>query len=224
MAPAHQPFHAEDGAAAQALLGLQPQLEFAAGRKSSVDDHCTLTVLADRFIATEGDIRNLLIAARRRGKSIDYLVVDYWELMGAAGYHRDERFNYKEIGEHLRMLGNEFKVPVLTGWQTNRAGYKAHLIEEEHIGEDISVKKTADIVVTLNQNKEERRTKRMRLGTLKQRGGSDYPTVDCYWDVDRMDMRDRTDADIEDNLSVKGSKDEDRQADDHEGAQVPVEA
>jgi len=164
--------------------------------------------------ATSSDIRNLLISLRRQEKKVDLLVVDQWELMGSTTHQRDERMNFRDIGVSLRMLANEFHLPVLTGWQTNRAGYKAHLIEEEHIGEDISVKKTSDIIITLNQNKEERRDRRMRLGTLKLRNASMYPVIDCYWNVDRMDFRDRTDQDIEDNLAVTGVKDAEERADD----------
>ena len=163
--------------------------------------------------ATSSDIRNLLISLHRQEKKVDLLIVDQWELMGSTSRHRDERMNFRDIGVSLRMLANEFDFPVLTGWQTNRAGYKAHIIEEEHIGEDISVKKTSDIIVTLNQNKEERRNKRMRLGLLKQRNSTLYPIVDCYWDIDRMELRDRTDKDIEDNLSIEGVKDEEEQGD-----------
>ena len=167
--------------------------------------------------ATPADIRNLLIALKRQGKEVHLLVVDQWELLGTSAYFREDRQGYRENGVRLRMLGNEFNFPTLTGWQTNRSGYKTHLIEEEHIGEDISVMKTSDGIITLNQNKEERREKRMRLGLLKQRVGGGYPVVDCYWDIDRMEFRDRTDKDIEDNLSVEGVKDEKEQGTDQAG-------
>jgi hypothetical protein len=133
----------------------------------------------------------------RDGKHVDYLVVDYWELLAPTGKHTAERFGFKQIGEDLRRLGNRHQFPVVTGWQANRAGERVHSLTEEHIGEDYSVKKTSDIMITLNQSPEEARNNKLRLGILKQRENTgkydEYPIV-C--DLSRMVIRDYDQADM----------------------------
>lgn len=149
------------------------------------------------------EIAELVHHMRREDKPVDYLVVDYWELLQATGNHKDPRFGFKQIGEDLRRLGNEFNLPVITGWQANRAGERVHSLTEEHIGEDYSIKKTSDIVITLNQSPEEFRNNRMRLGIMKQREDTkkytEYPIIS---QLNRMIIRDETEQDIIDGLNM----------------------
>jgi Mrp family chromosome partitioning ATPase len=154
---------------------------------------------------TVNDIRNLLISLRRQGKTVDYLLVDYWGIVEPERMSKEWRFSNRDTGKALRRLASEFDVPLLTGWQANREGERAYILTAEHIGEDISVKQTSDIIITLNQTPGERDEKVMRPGILKLRNSTKYPISQCRCDFDRMKCEDIDDSAMEeavDNLEL----------------------
>lgn len=168
---------------------------------------------------TVTDIDALLASMARKGERVDILIVDQIMNMKPRNTYRSEREGYKEVTEDLRKLANKYMVCGLTGWQANRSGARAMSLTEEHIGEDYRIMWTADTIITLNQNDEENRNKRMRYGIMKQREGTNRSEFMSYCDLDRMVIRDETAKDLADkfNLEVKNVKAEGSQ-------EVPVGA
>lgn len=145
---------------------------------------------------TVSDLEALLDSMARQGKRVDVLIVDYWTILNSRVNYKDARLGFREIGVDLRRMANKYDVAVLTGWQANRKGATAESLTEEHIGEDYTVMWTADTIITLNQNPEENRNKRMRYGILKQREGTSRNEFLSFCDLDRMVIRDETAEDI----------------------------
>lgn len=152
------------------------------------------------------EIGALVHQLRKAGEHVDFLMVDYMELVEPRFFDaKNRRFNYGQVCVDLRRLAAELDIPVLTAWQTNRAGADKHVLSKTDVGEDWSIVKTSDIIIGLNQNEEENRNKRMRLNILKQRESTIRPIFYCLCDLDRMIVRKVDESDFE--VEVKEVKD-----------------
>lgn len=145
-----------------------------------VQDWSHMTVTVD-------DLRLLVLQMRSRGMPVDYLMLDYMELVHPKVVNRNNpRFNYSQVSKDLRAVSNELGLRLLTAWQTNRAAADKHVLSKTDVGEDWGIVKNADIIIGLNQNPVELKDKIMRINILKQREGTrrDYANLHC--DLDRM--------------------------------------
>ena len=140
---------------------------------------------------TVADIRNLILSINRNNTDkINYLVIDYMELISPEFFNRNNpRFNYSAVAKDLRAVANEFDINIITAWQTNRYGSSKEVLSKEDVGEDWGVVKIADIIVGLNQNMEELRQKIMRVNILKQRESTRRGIYYLHCDLDRMVIR-----------------------------------
>ena len=133
------------------------------------------------------DIRSLILQMNARGDHVDYLVVDYMELIDPEFYNRAQpRMNYSAVCKDLRALGNELSIPQAGAWQAKRAASDKHFLTKDDVGEDWGIVKNADIVIGLNQNAQELRDKVMRLNILKQRESTNRSVMHLFTDFDRM--------------------------------------
>lgn len=141
------------------------------------------------------DIKALVCRMRSRGQDVDYLMVDYLELVKPLVSNRQaERFNWSKTTQDLRALAVDLQVPVVTAWQVNRSGSDAHVLSERDISECWDVVKHADIILGLNQNPAERDEKILRVNVIKQRESTARPQVYLHCDLDRMVIRDAPEA------------------------------
>ena len=139
---------------------------------------------------TVDDIRALILQMRQKDQPVDYLMVDYMELVRPDYFNINQvRHGYSQIAKSLRRLAKELDMPVVTAWQTNRAAADKHVLSKTDVGEDWGVVKVADIAVGLNQNSEELRDKIMRVNILKQRESTARNLVTLECDLDRMIVR-----------------------------------
>jgi len=144
--------------------------------------------------------------------------VDYWGLLEPETAKKEWRFSNRGIGVALRRLASEFDIPLLTAWQANREGEKAYVLLPEHIGEDISVKQTSDIIITLNQTTGERDEKIMRMGVMKLRNSTKYPMATCRCNYDRMTIHDMDDAALQDIVDTLKLTEEENETEQQTGA------
>jgi replicative DNA helicase len=159
---------------------------------------------------TVDDIRALVLQMRQKGQPVDYLMIDYMELIRPDHFNINQvRHGYSQIAKSLRSLAKELDVVVLTAWQTNRAGADKHVLSKTDVGEDWGVIKIADIAIGLNQNAEELRDKQMRVNILKQRESTARNLVTLKCDLDRMIIH-RIDLQVDlEPLEVCGETEED---------------
>jgi replicative DNA helicase len=138
------------------------------------------------------DIRALIYQMRGKGQDVDYLVVDYMELLEPEFFNRAQpRMNYSAICKDLRALGNELDIPQSGAWQAKRLATGKLYLDKDDAGEDWGIIKNADIVIGLNQSSAELRDKTMRLNILKQREGTNRNVMHLYCDLDRMIVREQ---------------------------------
>jgi KaiC/GvpD/RAD55 family RecA-like ATPase len=138
--------------------------------------------------ATVADIRGAVMATRQQGINIDTVCVDYLSLMvGDPGTrYQQKRMEYEAVSKNFRRLSHELGFRSLTAWQAKRPGDKPkHVLEKNDVAEDYNIARAADIMISLNQNPEERKDKIIRVNTIKQRR-PDRPRDDIYFDPNRM--------------------------------------
>lgn len=155
---------------------------------------------------TVADIRALILQMKQRGENVDFLIVDYMELLEPEVYNKAApRLNFTVVVKDLRALANELWIPISTAWQANRAASNKMYLSKEDAGEDWNVIKTADIVIGLNQNQEELKDKIMRINVIKQRESTCRAVINLYADLDRMIIREHSAYDEEEAENVTGS-------------------
>lgn len=119
------------------------------------------------------------------GIKIDAIVIDYLNLLHSTiGSNSYERI--KSVTEQVRALSYVFNCPVISATQLNRNGFNSENPELNTISESIGLAATADVIVSIFQNEEDRELNIIRLGMMKNRYGPrghtqsmriDYPTL-----------------------------------------------
>lgn len=116
----------------------------------------------------------------------DMLIVDYVDLLKPTTSYNDEYSDLGAITADLRGLAGEYKIPIWTATQVNRAGMASETIDIEHIGDSLRKAQIADVVIAICMTKEEREDKRARLYLAKNRNGPTGVTVEIETDYERM--------------------------------------
>jgi intein/homing endonuclease len=99
----------------------------------------------------------------------DAFVIDYPKLMDK-GDPKYVRQTLGKISEDLRGIAVERNMAAIILSQSNRAGYKAGLVDLEHQGEESITNETSDTIITYNQTKAEKARNLARLYVAKSRG------------------------------------------------------
>jgi len=138
---------------------------------------------------------------RSEGVPIDYVMVDYMEIMSA-----DEVTYGKGSGKHvflgdmvteLRRVANVLDVPIITAWQINRQGADRYTFTREDISECWETVKSADILLGINQGEMELENNCVRLKVMKQREDTALPLIWLHSDLRRMIIKPWEDKDVE---------------------------
>lgn len=104
------------------------------------------------------------------GIKIDAVVLDYVNLLhSTVGNNSYERI--KHVTEQIRALSYIFEVPVISATQLNRSGYNMSNPDLSTISESIGLAATADAMISIFQNEEDRELGIIRLGMMKNRFG-----------------------------------------------------
>jgi replicative DNA helicase len=105
------------------------------------------------------ELMRILKQYEAQGLSFDLIIVDYLGIMKPETHYTEKRYGLAEIGQDLRALGTVFNAAVLTGYQTNRSGTQKaqrNVSEGTDAADDYEVVRTADVLITINQSREER--------------------------------------------------------------------
>lgn len=104
------------------------------------------------------------------GVKIDAIVLDYLNLLhSTVGSNSYERI--KNVTEQVRALSYIFNCPIVSATQLNRSGFDQENPELSTISESIGLAATADVIVSIYQNIEDRELGIIRLGMMKNRYG-----------------------------------------------------
>lgn len=104
------------------------------------------------------------------GINIDAIVLDYLNLLHTTiGNNSYERI--KNVTEQCRAMSYIFNCPVISATQLNRSGFDQENPDLNTISESIGLAATADVIVSIYQNDEDRELNIIRLGMMKNRYG-----------------------------------------------------
>ncbi len=125
--------------------------------------------------AHAGDFRNLLIDYKNKlDIDFDLVVIDYLNICAPMnGKKNDNSYaEIKTIAEELRALAIEFKLPILTSTQTNRAGQDATDLSLDNVSESAGLAHTADFFIALIGTDEWDEQNKLQIKQLKSRYGN----------------------------------------------------
>ena len=105
-----------------------------------------------------------------QGIRIDAIVLDYLNLLhSTVGSNSYERI--KNVTEQVRAMTYIFNCPVISATQLNRGGFSIANPDLATISESVGLAATADVIVSIYQNEEDRELGIIRLGMMKNRYG-----------------------------------------------------
>jgi replicative DNA helicase len=133
-----------------------------------------------------GTIRAHLLQLASIGFIPDLVIIDYLDLLRPPRYYKEKRDELSAITEEMKGLATEMSFPIWSATQANRSAISMETHTEEQMSEDIGKANISDILITLNQTKEEVDDEIMRLFLAKNRNGPRYRTIKIKTAFDRM--------------------------------------
>ena len=141
------------------------------------------------------------------GIHIDAIVLDYLTLLTASGSNSYEKG--KNICEQVRALSYIYKCPIISAVQIQRSAYDGEP-GLDSVAESIAIVNTADAIMSIFQNEEDKEMGVIRLGMIKSRFGStgmvqtmriDYPTLSLYQSDDEEELMNDEELSLLEKLS-----------------------
>lgn len=134
-----------------------------------------------------------------RSVKIDAIIVDYVNLIKSTiGNNSYERVKYAT--ENLRALSYVFNCPIITATQLNRAGYNVNNPGLDTIGESIGLAATADVIVGIYQDEEDKELGIVKMNMMKNRFGAKFGSTSMRMDYSTLTVSE------DDSLSNQGDQ------------------
>jgi replicative DNA helicase len=108
----------------------------------------------------ERQLRKLEI---EKGVTVDFLIVDYADIMKPSRTYEDKLYEQATIYEDLRALATVFDIPVLTASQINRAGSEKKTLSGKDVAGTWEKIMVSDAVITLSSTEDEKKDNRVRI-------------------------------------------------------------
>lgn len=146
------------------------------------------SLLIKRFPAntcTCGNIRrHLNLVKNKYGYIPDAIIFDYADLIKPDKDYDQKRFEVESIYYDLRNIAEEYNSAAWTASQTNRSGAKEKLIGMEDLDECYKKAAAADVILSINQNLDEKRSRPQtaRVFFAKNRDDKSEITVEIRTD------------------------------------------
>jgi len=123
---------------------------------------------------------------------VDALIIDYADRLKKP-WGEDNRLKTRALVDELRDYAVDKDIFIGTATQSNRGGLSAALVTEEHVSDSFAKIESADVVLSLSQNPQERDNQRGRLTVLKNReygGAGTVIDVKTNWELLTIEAHD----------------------------------
>ena len=135
-----------------------------------------------------------------KGIKLDAIVIDYLNLIHSPiGNNSYERI--KNVTEQIRAISYVFNCPIISATQLNRAGFDQDNPDLATISESIGLAATADVIMSIFQNDEDRDLGIIRLGMMKRYGPRGM-TQPMRIDYSTLTIEQADDIDLEEDDSM----------------------
>ena len=136
-----------------------------------------------------------------KGIKLDAIVIDYLNLIHSPiGNNSYERI--KNVTEQVRAISYVFNCPIISATQLNRSGFDQDNPDLATISESIGLAATADVIMSIFQNDEDRDLGIIRLGMMKNRYGPRGMTQPMRIDYSTLTIEQADDVDLEEDDSM----------------------
>ena len=154
---------------------------------------------------TANQLKAFVKKFEEQGIKLDAIVLDYLNLMhSTVGNNSYERI--KHVTEQVRAMSYLFNCPIISATQLNRAGFDTDNPDLATISESIGLAATADAIISIFQNEEDRGIGVIRLGMMKNRYGPRGITQAMRIDYSTLTIEQADDVeigeDMDDTLNV----------------------
>ena len=136
--------------------------------------------------ATTSTIKNHLEKVRSSGTDIEFVCVDYGDLLRSVSSYKEKRHELESIYEELRGLAVEFACPFWTASQTNRGALNQEVITMEAISEAYNKCFPADFIITISRTIEDKNKNAGKMFIAKNRNGPDGLIFELFMDTSNV--------------------------------------
>lgn len=105
----------------------------------------------------------------RKGQQVDVVIIDYPDLLRNPNATGNESEDGGKLAEEMRRIGQDYNVVMWTASQLNRSAYSARIKTAEHMEGSLRKKNAAELILVVNQWKEEYEAGFLRLYADKVR-------------------------------------------------------
>ena len=148
---------------------------------------------------TANQLKAFIKKFEEQGIKIDAIVLDYLNLMHSpVGNNSYERI--KHVTEQVRAMSYLFNCPIISATQLNRAGFDTDNPDLATISESIGLAATADAIISIFQNEEDRGIGIIRLGMMKNRYGPRGITQAMRIDYTTLTIEQADDIEIDEDM------------------------
>ena len=153
---------------------------------------------------TAGQMQAFIKKFADQGIKLDAIVIDYLNLIHSTeGNNSYERI--KNVTEKVRAMSYIFECPIISATQLNRSGFDQDNPDLATISESIGLAATADVILSIFQNEEDRDLGIIRLGMMKNRYGPRGMTQAMRIHYDTLTIEQADDVDLDEDDSVISS-------------------
>ena len=146
---------------------------------------------------TVNQLKGFIKKFQEQGIKLDAIVLDYLNLMHSTiGTNSYERI--KHVTEQVRAMSYLFECPIISATQLNRSGFDQDNPDLATISESIGLAATADVIVSIYQNEEDRELGIIRLGMMKNRYGPRGCTQAMRINYSTLSIEEADDIEFED--------------------------
>ena len=148
---------------------------------------------------TANQLKAFVKKFEEQGIKLDAIVLDYLNLMHSTlGNNSYERI--KHVTEQVRAMSYLFNCPIISATQLNRAGFDTDNPDLATISESIGLAATADAIISIFQNEEDRGIGIIRLGMMKNRYGPRGLTQAMRIDYSTLTIEQADDVEIDEDM------------------------
>lgn len=122
----------------------------------------------------------------REGFMPDVIFIDYADLLKYTGDFKEKKDALTQIYESLRAWGMEIKCPIWSATQTNRSAFGESEFNLSSIAESAGKANTADVIIGIGRDPDQKNDLKANLLILKNRNGRDGYTVPAHFDTRRV--------------------------------------
>jgi KaiC/GvpD/RAD55 family RecA-like ATPase len=139
--------------------------------------------------ASTNTIKAHLDKLKAHGHRVDFVIVDYGDLLKPTSKEKEKRAELESIYEEMRGIAQLHNCTLWTASQTNRTGLNAEVITMESISEAFNKCFVADFICTISRTIKDKASNEGRMYIAKNRNGPDGMVYPIFMDTKNVKIK-----------------------------------